>query len=200
MLPANTRYGGFWRRLAALLLDFVILSPITAFAVWGMFHVRLFELYYFLPGLLLSLFYQVHLVRRFGGTPGKRLMGLRIMTIDGEPVGYRHALLRHAPLLLLSQVGSIGMILASLQITDSEYHALIWSDRIERLMAFGPSWLRAAQHLQTAWTWSELLVLLTNRKKRALHDFIAGTVVIAESSNAPLRPATVRAAAERPSR
>src|SRR5882724_9323036 len=50
MLPTETRYGGFWRRLGALLLDFVILSPITAFAVWGMFQVRLFQLYYLLPG------------------------------------------------------------------------------------------------------------------------------------------------------
>ncbi|SRR6266566_5721728 len=200
MLPVDTRYGGFWRRLAALLLDFVILSPINAFGMWGMFRVRLFQLYDFLPVLLLSLFYEVHLVRRFGGTPGKRLMGLRIMTIDGNPVGYRHALLRHAPLLLVSQAVSIGMILASLQISDSQYHALTWRDWSERLMALGPSWLQPVQHVQTAWMWSEFLVLLTNRKKRALHDFIAGTVVIDESSNAPLQPATVRAAAERPGR
>jgi uncharacterized RDD family membrane protein YckC len=29
-----------------------------------------------------------------------------------------------------------------------------------------------------AWLWSELVVLLLNAKRRALHDFIAGTVVI----------------------
>ena len=28
------------------------------------------------------------------------------------------------------------------------------------------------------WIWSELIVMLTNRRRRALHDFIAGTVVI----------------------
>ena len=200
MLPADTRYGGFWRRLAALLLDFMILSPLTISAMWCMFRVRLFNLYYFLPALILSLFYEVYLVRRFGGTPGKRLMGLRIITIDGDPVGYRHALLRHGPLLLLSLVASIGMILASLQITDAEYHALTWRDWSDRLMPLGPSWLQPIQHLQTAWTWSELLVLLTNRKKRALHDFIARTVVIDESSNSPLQPAALRAASERAGR
>src|SRR6266516_358122 len=167
----------------------------------GIVLLALFIVYFAVSGLLLlSLFYEVHLVRRFGGTPGKRLMGLRIMTIDGNPVGYRHALLRHAPLLLVSQAVSIGMILASLQISDSQYHALTWRDWSERLMALGPSWLQPVQHVQTAWMWSEFLVLLTNRKKRALHDFIAGTVVIDESSNAPLQPATVRAAAERPGR
>jgi uncharacterized RDD family membrane protein YckC len=28
------------------------------------------------------------------------------------------------------------------------------------------------------WIWIELIVMLTNRRRRALHDFIAGTVVI----------------------
>ncbi len=28
------------------------------------------------------------------------------------------------------------------------------------------------------WIWSEVIVLLFNRRKRALHDFIAGTVVV----------------------
>jgi predicted DCC family thiol-disulfide oxidoreductase YuxK len=32
--------------------------------------------------------------------------------------------------------------------------------------------------VQQAWMWSELLVLLFNRTRRALHDFIAGTVVV----------------------
>ena len=30
------------------------------------------------------------------------------------------------------------------------------------------------------WTWSELIVMLFNQRRRALHDFIAGTVVIAD--------------------
>ncbi|MBC7525059.1 MAG: hypothetical protein H7239_11545 [Flavobacterium sp.] len=32
--------------------------------------------------------------------------------------------------------------------------------------------------LANIWTWSELLVLLTNPRKRALHDYVAGTVIV----------------------
>ena len=32
--------------------------------------------------------------------------------------------------------------------------------------------------MQQIWIWSEFVVLLFNRRKRAIHDFIAGTVVI----------------------
>lgn len=30
----------------------------------------------------------------------------------------------------------------------------------------------------SVWFWSELVILLTNEKRRALHDFIAGTIVV----------------------
>ena len=37
------------------------------------------------------------------------------------------------------------------------------------------------------WTWSELIVMLTNRQRRALHDFIAGTVVIKKEYADPIQ-------------
>jgi hypothetical protein len=35
-----------------------------------------------------------------------------------------------------------------------------------------------ALYLMVAWTFSEVLVMLTNKRRRALHDFIAGTLVV----------------------
>lgn len=32
--------------------------------------------------------------------------------------------------------------------------------------------------VQQVWFWSEIVVLLSNKKRRAVHDFIAGTVVV----------------------
>jgi uncharacterized RDD family membrane protein YckC len=34
--------------------------------------------------------------------------------------------------------------------------------------------------LGEVWMWSELVVLLLNEKRRAIHDYIAGTVVVVE--------------------
>ncbi len=41
------------------------------------------------------------------------------------------------------------------------------------------------------WTWSELIVMLFHRQHRALHDFMAGTVVVADQRipNAPTQNA-----------
>ena len=72
------QYAGFWRRFAAFWLDFLVLLPLTALVFWGSEHYRLFSVYYMVPGIFVGLFYGVYLVRRFGGTPGKLIMRLRI--------------------------------------------------------------------------------------------------------------------------
>jgi uncharacterized RDD family membrane protein YckC len=172
------RYAGFGPRLAANLLDFVIMIPLIALSFWGSSHFRLFQVYYFLPGILFGLFYSFYLVRRYGGTPGKIIVGIRIRKLDGEPVGYREAFLRYLPDTLLGILMSIGLVLSVLHMSDAEYHSLSFMERSKRMVEMSPSWYKPLQWIQTAWVWGELLVLLTNHKRRAIHDFIAGTVVV----------------------
>ena len=178
------QYGGFWRRFAAFWLDFLVLLPLTAVVFWGSQRYRLFSLYYFVPGILFGLFYSgSDLVRRFGGTPGKLIMGLRIRRVSEEPVRYREAFLRYAPEFLLGLLMSIALLPPLLQMTDAQYHALSFMDRSKRLVDLAPAWFKPIQIFQQIWIWSEFIVLLTNRKRRAIHDFIAGTIVVRERPN-----------------
>jgi uncharacterized RDD family membrane protein YckC len=172
------RYAGFWPRLASLLLDVIILSPISVLTYWGYDNFRLFKLYYFLPGLLLGLFYCIYLVRRYGGTPGKLIMGIRIRKLDGSPVGYKEAILRYFPDAVFGVFLSLALIYSLLHMTDFEYLTLTRAARFKRIAELAPSWYKPLHWLSLAWGWGELIVLLTNSKRRALHDFIAGTVVV----------------------
>jgi uncharacterized RDD family membrane protein YckC len=180
----SLRYAGFAPRLASLLLDFIIMLPLMALSFWGSSQFRLFEVYDFLPGILFGLFYSVYLVRRFGGTPGKLMVGIRIRKLDGEPVGYREAFLRYLPDFILGILISIAFILPIFHMSDAEYHSLAFMERTKRMVELAPAWYRPLQWIQTAWFWGELIVLLTNRKRRAIHDFIAGTVVVHVSPKA----------------
>jgi uncharacterized RDD family membrane protein YckC len=172
-------YAGFWPRFAALLLDFLFLSPVLALTWWGGEHSRLFTLYSFVPGLALGFFYSVYLVRRFGGTPGKRVMKVLIRKVDGSPVGYREALWRYLPEWVLGTISSIALIVAVLHLSDAEYFAApSFMERSELVASAQPAWSRPFTVAFNVWTWGELIVLLTNKKRRALHDFIAGTVVV----------------------
>jgi uncharacterized RDD family membrane protein YckC/thiol-disulfide isomerase/thioredoxin/lipoprotein NlpI len=162
----------------------MILLPLSAFSFWGSARYRLFPAYWVIPGTLFALFYGVYLVRRFGGTPGKLIMGLRIRKLDGEPVGYREALLRYCPELFLGLLTSVALLPPLFQMTDAQYHALSFIERSRHIAQLAPWWYKPSHLALQVWFWGELIVLLTNRKRRALHDFIAGTVVIYNSPKA----------------
>ena len=172
------RYAGFWRRLGALLLDGLILFPISATSMWCFSHYRLFYLYTLLPMTLFGLFFSVYLVRRYGGTPGKLIAGIRIRKVNGDAIGYREAMLRYLPECILGILSSIAMALAILQMSDAEYLGFTFAERARQTLLHAPAWERHVRMIQNVWIWSEFIVMLTNRRRRALHDFIAGTVVV----------------------
>jgi uncharacterized RDD family membrane protein YckC len=172
-------YAGVWPRSAAFLLDFLIMSPLIPLSVWGDKHFRLFELYFLIPGVLLDFFYNVYLVQRFGGTPGKRLMKLRIVKLNGEKATYREALLRYLPEWLLIIGLKVAVIIAALHLTDAEYFSVLTvRERTQLIMSAVPSWFEPMRLVLIIWVQSEFIVMLTNKKRRAIHDFIAGTLVI----------------------
>lgn len=178
-------YAGFWPRFAALLLDLLVMSPLFILVWWGNEHFRLFDVYYFLPGTLFGLWYGVYLVRRFGGTPGKRLMKLRIVKVGGESVTYREALLRYLPEWVMGIGTSLAGIVAVLSLTDAQYFAATtFIERSQVVAEAMPSWNGPVTIALNIWVWGEFLVMLTNKKRRAIHDFIAGTVVVKDAQQA----------------
>lgn len=105
----NTRYAGFWRRVAASVIDTLLLLPllaVIAYLLYGpaYFHWKLgehgvFEVYgigavlieQLLP-VALTLFFWV----RFLGTPGKLLLGCHIVHAQtGAPLSIGRAVLRY---------------------------------------------------------------------------------------------------------
>ena len=133
-------YAGFWQRFGAFWLDFLVLLPLAGLNRWGTDHYRMYWVYDYLPLVLFSLFYNVYLVRRFGGTPGKLILRLRINRTDGAEIGYREAILRYLPECLANVAGSLGMVLAAMAMTDADYFALPYHDRIAQLTALRPAW------------------------------------------------------------
>jgi len=126
VLPTGLRPAGFWIRLGAYLLDWLILTLLVAVLTlpWSkplaelqeaaltearraqaipanagerpdysvIFRFWLVSLAINLP---VSLVYFVSFNGMRGGTPGKLLLGLRVLREDGSPLGLGRALLRH---------------------------------------------------------------------------------------------------------
>lgn len=176
MAATSLRYSTFWRRVGAGLLDFLLISPLL-FMHFVVGDSRQFYLYSVIPTQLVTLFYYGYLVTRYGATPGKLLVGLRITMLDGSPVTAKAACLRYSMWWILALVSSVGNAMAAMA-TSPEAMAGGYMARSLALTANIPSWGLVASYTSQALAIASIIVMLVNKQRRTLHDFLAGTVVV----------------------
>ena len=171
-------YAGFWTRLCSLLLDILFIAP------WGLFVFFINGLsknaHYFtlIPGLIFHFWFSIYLVKKYGGTPGKLIVGIKILKLDGTEVTWREAILRESISFILTILFSLMSVYA-ITIADWEYYKnLGWIHKQQYLFALTPILYNIYSWTSNVWDYSELFVLLFNKRKRALHDFIADTVIV----------------------
>lgn len=170
-------YAGFWRRAGALLLDFFFMLPFSIGFVLINNQGRLNYLYTIVPMSIFSLVYFTYPVQRWGGTPGKLVFGIHILKQNGERVRWNEAVLRQLPVFALGIFGIIAQVVTLMGISDSEY-LLPFSERAHLMMEERPSWAEYPQWANNLWVIIGIIVMLSNERRRAVHDFFAGTVVI----------------------
>jgi uncharacterized RDD family membrane protein YckC len=170
-----------WSRLPALLLDLLISLPFalatrrwlpppaTAWMLFGQAA----------AAIAFTLVMNVALVQRFGGSPGKLLMKLRIVTVDGTALRLRHALLRIAPGIALALASLVATAWALLQVDVAAPGGISTIAAARALDAAIPAGVRWLIHAgREVWGFGDLLVYMCSLEHRAWHDLIAGTMVI----------------------
>jgi uncharacterized RDD family membrane protein YckC len=170
-------FAGFWLRLGASLIDSLCLGALGAVLLY--LNGRDMEYIYYTTfiNLVFVVGYHIYLPKRYGGTPGKLLVGTTIIRTDGEAIGWREAFLRHMVNLILF-ICSAGITISCVLAADETvYMELGWMKRNEYLMSLS-TLFTPYMWISNIWIWSEFIVLLTNKERRAIHDFIAGTVVV----------------------
>ncbi len=142
--PDSHRYAGFFRRLAALIIDTLVLAITVGSILWFFTYVYdyTFEsdytfrdlaplINFVLFILAWGAYYSYFEGSLWRATPGKRLLGIQVLNRSGAPIGYWQAFFRFLGRLLSTATFNIGF-----------------------------------------------LVALFNRRRRTLHDLIAGTIVV----------------------
>lgn len=173
--PLEMRYRTFGPRFWTGVVDTCVFLPVSFTASF----LLLLNLPRFLAAILVIiqnlawLVYTVAMHARYGQTIGKMVTKVRVIDSRTEGrISWGQAWLREgAPLFLsLGLVGYQAYAIISGQLTPSA---------VENGQTFnenGPTlWLSLVPGF---WFIAEVLTMLTNRKRRALHDFIAGTVVV----------------------
>jgi uncharacterized RDD family membrane protein YckC len=175
----DMKYAGFRVRLAAGLIDFIIFIPLMFLYFWVESQSRTGTVFIVMPYYLFYAIYCIVFIGKYGQTPGKMVMKITVTRTDGTSIGYREALLRHSVEAIFGFVAGTGMLIAVLQTEPSVFNdQLTWIQRSQLIRYNSPSFASVADLLSNIWVYSELIVLFFNKKKRALHDFIAGTVVV----------------------
>lgn len=171
------KYRNLWRRGGALLVDALLFLPLLCFSSW---------LYSSVPDILLwqslgrilswvSVVYSVLMHGFKGQTVGKMALKVKVYDLSGQPLSMRQAILRDIVEIIFNLIAT-GWLVATLVSSSAPLTAEATGS------APLQDWLPLINSLGYAWLILDPLVALLNNKRRAIHDFIAGSVVIREAA------------------
>ena len=138
----TARFGGFWIRWGAVILDYLIMIPVTMLLGFVAGYVHPATVFFnahegFLPvfgfqGVVYGIYglYESFFVGRFGGTPGKLICGLRVVRSDGSRVTYGRAIGRFFAKLLRYFTLYLGYLIAAFDTEKRALHDHICDTRV----------------------------------------------------------------------
>ena len=132
----------------------------------------------FVSSVIIHFWYSIYLVKKYGGTPGKLIVGIKILKLNGTDVTWREAILRQGIEYILTIFLSVITIYALTLSDDGYYESLRWRQKSHYLHSLTPLFFKTYTWASNIWIYSEIFVLLFNERRRAIHDFIADTVIV----------------------
>ncbi len=142
----STRYGGFWRRAIAFLIDKIILFFISiTLIVIGSLILDIgmsldlesmttgpFLISYYGTTTLLNMVYFTYFHGSVGQTPGKMILGLRVIQKTGDPMTYGVAFLRWAGYIISGLIFDLGFIWIAFDGRKRGWHDMIAATYVVR--------------------------------------------------------------------
>ena len=165
------RYRTLLRRLGASLIDIWPIAPfLVALYIWDdLPYDHIASLLINCGMYLVIAGYYVVMHARTGQTIGKRICGVRVVTVSDESqISWKQSLLRESPMLLFFAVFSYFDL------------TIFVLGEANTPLAIATSYA-LAESVQRYWNFGDALCALCNFKRRSFHDLIGQTVVIKTS-------------------
>jgi uncharacterized RDD family membrane protein YckC len=161
------KYETFWLRLGAVYVDAIILVPLLIVSWLLLAHSTLtgIRVAWFIVAQCAALVYQIVMHGLYGQTLGKMSCHVIVRDISERPLSMKQAVLRNIFGIALFP---LGLWVYLPQVIHGASIAGFHRTPAGRVL----SWLGVG------WTVIEVVTLLANEKRRAVHDYIAGSVVI----------------------
>ena len=167
MTPIH-KYHTFGKRFVAGLIDGLIFIPFSIldnrfedtdnkaiFIGWTLLHTICWTLYVVIGH------------GKYGQTIGKRLMGIKVFDLNEKTlIGYKNAFLRESVWVFAVIAGIIYLAISTSN--TSAFNEVIKATYYDDIVGFTSG----------IWLILELITMFFDKKRRALHDFLAGSVVV----------------------
>jgi uncharacterized RDD family membrane protein YckC len=160
----TNKYNTFWKRFFAGIIDGLVFFPfiIVEIIFPGINNTWSYNLLYLVCWTL----YLVIGHGKYGQTVGKRIMKIKVFDLDEKNIiGYKRAFFRESVWFFVSIAGIIWMYSKTGDMNPATGEIIVDYYDISMIVSI-------------AWLIVELITMLSNSKRRAVHDFIAGSVVI----------------------
>jgi uncharacterized RDD family membrane protein YckC len=183
-LPVNLEgsfdsiYGNFGYRFAALLLDGIILAPMTiGFLFYNSLNLN--NVYFgILVSNVINIFYHIYIPTRFGATPGKLALGLHILKMNGDAINFSDAFRRYLPNLLLGLIAIINTLFAVSKADAKVYNDLSWMKQSEYLQSLNSYMFSIQMICINAFFFTSFIIFMLNERKRSISDLSGDTAVV----------------------
>lgn len=162
------KYKTFWRRFWAGVIDGFVLLPLSFLDSWVCASITAKGVLaiWFVLFSFSYLAYSVLMHGKFGQTVGKMATGVKVLDFSESKLSMFQALLRDSVAIVFTAIG-IAFYLPTVLKGVNPYAAQELS-----------LWTTVLSCTWSIWFLAELVTMLTNKKRRAVHDFIARSVVI----------------------
>ena len=163
------KYQSFWKRFFAGLVDVCVFIPITLLSPYlGSPHRGvLIVIIWTIINHTIYWLYSVLFHARFGQTLGKMVARVKVLDVSEERI----------PTLRQAFIRDIGDVVFQVILTVYIIH-LVVAGRYAKDEEFTGAPGQIVMWFCWGWFMLEIISMMTNKKRRAFHDYIAGTVVV----------------------
>ena len=167
----ESRFRTFWRRVWAGAIDATVFGPLFLINTWVWLTFKehpVLLLFWFILSSIAIHIYDIVLHGLFGQTLGKMAVNVKVTSVTGDRLTMLQAFRRDmVPLLFFA----LSLALDAPKILNGIYPqnpAFVKFNFVFFLTFFSG----------VGWFFAEVITMLTNKRRRAIHDYIAGSVVI----------------------
>jgi uncharacterized RDD family membrane protein YckC len=168
-------YAGFGARFGALIVDGLVLLPVTILV----YYLQKQSLGAHALGSLISLVvlnvYDIALTATTGQTIGKRAAGIEVRGADGAKMGWGRAFLRRSPMIAY---GLVTALTTAAIAAIAGFGATTTEGNLDPAVGGVGAMFLLFSLVFSVYVLGDCIAFFANARHRSLHDFIGGTVVI----------------------